>query len=119
MSEISFASQFSTISQPSQVSTATPMSLSLSDDIESLSGATPIKGWVDEHFRKTIIDGRTVRLCRGEGCKKQYNVGISTRLFKLHWKKAHENKPGLKKTRFLFHDQLHTNRIIKAVIDLH
>lgn len=39
-------------------------------------------------------------------------------MFKLHWAQAHSTQTDLKKTRFLFHDQLHTNRIVKAVVDL-
>lgn len=119
MSQMSFASQQSFFSQPRQLNESTPMSSSLLDDSESSTSSTPMKGWVNERFQKAIIDGKCKRVCRAEGCTKQYVATISTQVFKQHWKKCHDEKTNLKKTRFLFHDELHTNRIIKAVIDLH
>lgn len=120
MSEMSFESQPSFFSQPSQLTDLTPMNSSHLTESESSSGnSSSLRGFTNEYFTKAIVDGKKMRICRAEGCNQQYSAGSSTNVFKQHWIKAHSLETTIKKTRFLFHDELHTNRIVKTVIDLH
>lgn len=113
----SFESQESFLTQVS-LADLTPVSLS-PEDISGSECATPVKGWVNEHFKKAYVGDTLVRVCLAEGCNKKYQAGSSTNVFKGHWRKEHSYNPELKKTYFLFHDYLHINNLIRAFIELH
>lgn len=119
--QLSFESQETSfenfMSQPRILAELNPLNASQEDVVASLP--TPVKGWVNEHFALKNVNGRMFRVCLAENCTKQYAPASSTNVFKNHWKKEHSTVVGLKKTRFLFHDQLHINRLVKAVIALH
>lgn len=125
ISQLSFESQESIFTQSSELAELNPLSQAGDDGFmfESPSTGSPItpstKGWVNEHYIKTLIEGKIMRVCRAVNCNKQYSATSSTKVFKLHWCREHAALPGLKKTRFLFHDQLQINRLVKAVIILH
>lgn len=116
--QLSFESQESSITQASNLTDLTPVSIS-PEDLSGTESLTPMKGWVNEHFRKTITGGVCMRVCLAEGCNKQYKASSSTNVFKGHWQKEHSYTPELKKTYFLFHDQLHINNLVRAFIELH
>lgn len=88
---------------------------------EDLSIYSDSKDWTNEHFAK-VHDPESkkfVRICLAGGCDKQYSAGISTLTYKRHWKKYHSGDTPLKKTIFLFHDEIHISRLVKAFIFLH
>lgn len=118
MSQIDLGSQMSLQSLPND-STQDFSSEGPQEDIELNNSSPPTKGWINQHFTLAVIDGKNMRVCTAVGCDKQYAAGISTKTYKNHWKLDHSMRTELKKTRYLFHNELHINRIIKAVINLH
>lgn len=121
-SQISFASQEGSIivQDPCAAdlsSSATENSLSIEDGVNE----GDLKDWTNEHFSKVYDPelNKFVRVCLAEGCKKQYSAGISTMTYKRHWKQCHQQEVAFKKTIFLFHDEIHISRLVKAFIFLH
>lgn len=74
--------------------------------------------WVNDHYTQVIIDGKKVRQCSRDGCARIYALSSSHITLKKHWREEHEQESAMKKTRFQFSDDLHTNRLVKMVIDL-
>ena len=73
-------------------------------------------GWINSHFTTEVCNMKTLRVCRAEGCYKKYSASSSHNTFKRHWSKEHRENIR-KKSVFLFHDELHTSRLVKLVID--
>lgn len=96
---------------------ASSSSLQLDESLYD-SQSTP-KGWINEHFARIIKESKVIRQCTSPGCKKEYAAATSTTVFKRHWLKCHSESPLPRRTRFTFHDALHINRLIRAIIDLH
>lgn len=118
--QLSFESQETSFeSSMSQSRVLTELSPVSANEVADISPSTPVKGWVNEHFALRIVNGKALRICLAKNCMKQYAPASSTNVFKNHWKKEHSTKVSLKKTNFIFHDQLHINRLVKAVIALH
>lgn len=99
--------------------TANNASTSSLNILEEIGEESQSKGWVNIHFERLDMDSKRMRACLAPGCRKQYAASTSTRVFKNHWLKHHSKSPMNKRTRFVFHDLLHINRLIKAIIDLH
>lgn len=118
IASFSFESQESSFTQMSSLTDLTPVSIS-PEDVSGSECPTPMKGWVNEHFRKALLGDTWVRFCLAEGCNKKYKAASSTNVFKGHWQKEHAHTLELKKTYFLFHDHLHINNLIRAFIELH
>lgn len=112
-----FDSQDSFISQPTTHNTSNSSGQLLNDSTSESQSVS--RGWINEHFTKVMMDARYWRVCQAPGCEKKYAATSSTIVFKRHWQRSHSKSIGRSRTRFLFHDSLHINRLVKAIIDLH
>lgn len=91
----------------------------ITQEFESSQVTPKQRGWVNEHFKTVNVGGRSSKVCLADGCDKSFASGISTNTYKDHWRKDHSDSPVLRKTRFMFHDQLHINRLVKLVLSQH
>lgn len=98
---------------------STHASESFDDSIEAnLQLLSPnLRGWVNDHYVSAMIEGKKMRICNIDRCGKKFSASSSHLSLRKHWKIAHNEQPNLKATRFLFSEELHTNRLIKLVID--
>lgn len=89
------------------------------EELDQSFSSPPNRGWINEHFSLIVLGSKKMRMCLAEGCNKHYAAGSSTRVFKDHWHREHSTAASSRKTRFMFHDHLHINRLIKMVLARH
>ena len=87
------------------------MSQNDSDQADKNSG-----GWINEHFTLIVSEGKKMRHCKAENCGAIYAGSSSHNSFRGHWRQKHFMEVP-RKTVFMFHDQLHTSRLVKLIVE--